>query len=71
MEIYALTNTGRSLSHSVRSPNTPEWRVIYFLAKNGQRTKEQILSYVPEASSATLAKLRIKGVIKEDSGVTV
>ena len=71
MEIYELTNTGRALSHSVRSPNKPEWKVIYFLAKNGQSDKEKILSYVPEASSATLAKLRIKGVIKEDSGVTV
>lgn len=71
MEVYSLTTRGRQLSHSVRSPNTPEWAVIHFLAKQGRATKDQIKSYVPSASSATLAKLRIRKIIQDDMGVIV
>jgi hypothetical protein len=68
MEIYELTTTGRGLAHSMRSPNTPEWKVIYFLSKQGRATKDQIQGYVPDASSATLAKLRIKHIIQDAGG---
>lgn len=71
MEIYSLTFKGRALSHSTRSPNTPEWKVIYFLSKHSRATKEQIISNVPDASSSTLARLRIRGIIQEETGVTV
>lgn len=71
MEIYSLTYRGRALSHSVRSPDTPEWKVIHFLAKQGRATKEQIQSYVPETSSTTLARLRIKGIIRDETGVNL
>jgi hypothetical protein len=64
VEIYELTSIGRGLAHSTRSPDTPEWKVIYFLSKQGRATKDQIQSYVPLATSATLAKLRIKHVIQ-------
>jgi len=69
VEIYSLTSRGRSLSHNTRSPRTPEWGVIYFLAKQGRATTEQIKTFVPSSSSFTIARLRIKGVIREESGV--
>ncbi len=71
MEIYSLTTRGRALSHSVRSPKTPEWGVIYFLAKQGSATKEQIIGYVSSASSSTLMKLRLKGIIQDETAVRV
>jgi hypothetical protein len=69
MEIYSLTTRGRVLSHSVRSPKTPEWGVIYFLSKQGSATKEQITGYVPSASSSTFMKLRNNGIIHDETAM--
>ena len=71
MEIYSLTSKGKALSHSVRGAPTPEWKVVYFLAKQGRATKDQIKEYVPIASSSTLLRLRIKGIIQDETGVVL
>jgi len=71
MEIYRLSSRGEELAHSFRSPRTPEWAVIHFLGKRNVATKETIFEYVPSASSSTLAKLRLKGIIIGGSSVNV
>lgn len=71
MEIYRLSNMGQRLAHSYRAPRTPAWGVIYFLDKNGVATKEQILERVPGATSVTLAKLRLRHIVTEETGVNV
>ena len=71
MEIYRLSSRGEELAHSFRSPRTPEWAVVHFLAKRGGATKETILEYVPSASSLTLAKLRMRGIIVGGTAVNV
>ena len=71
MEIYRLTDRGKRLAHSYRAPRTPAWGVIYFLNKRDVATKQQILDYVPEATSQTLAKLKIKRIVTEEMGVDV
>ena len=71
MEIYRLTNRGQRLAHSYRAPSSPAWGIIFFLSKRSVATKEQILENVPNASSTTLAKLRIRRIISEESGVEV
>lgn len=68
MEIYSLTARGKVLAHNTRSPHTPEWGVIYFLAKQGRATTEQIKNYVPSSTSITIARLRMKGIIREETG---
>lgn len=71
MEIYRLSSRGEELAHSYRSPRTAEWAVIHFLNKRGMATKEQIYEYVPSASSSTLAKLSIRGIIIGGRSVNV
>lgn len=71
MEIYRLTNMGERLAHSYKSPPTPAWGVIHFLNKRGMATREQIIENVPGATSLTLAKLRNKRVVIEETGVNV
>lgn len=63
IEIYRLSGRGEELAHSFRNPRTPGWAVVHFLAKRGSATKEQIFEYVPSASSSTLAKLSMRGII--------
>ena len=74
MEIYRLTNRGYMLSHSTKSPHTPEWRIIHHLAKVGHSTKEGLVGYLGlgegEASRA-LSKLKIKRIIMDETGVSV
>lgn len=71
IEIYRLTPRGEELAHSYRSPRTPEWAVIHFLARRVAATKEQIYENVPSASSSTLARLAIRGIIVGGRSVTV
>ncbi|KKL98818.1 hypothetical protein LCGC14_1820670 [marine sediment metagenome] len=71
MEIYRLTRLGSQLAHSYNNERTPMWGVIHYLNRKGVATKEQILEHVPYATSTTIAKLRWKRVISEDTGVTV
>lgn len=72
MEIYSLTARGRMLSHSIRgNPDNPKWGVIYFLARTNSATKEQLKEYVPAATSATIASLKYRGIIKDETEVMV
>ena len=71
MEIYRLTSRGERFAHSHSNPDTPAWGVIHFLNKRGLATKEQIIENVPYATSVTLAKLRMKKVVAEETGVNV
>lgn len=71
MEIYRLSRLGYALSHSTRTPATPEWGVIYYLAKMHTASKEKLLAEVSGATSATLARLRIKRILVEETGVSV
>ena len=71
MEIYRLSARGEELSHSFRHPRTPEWAVIHYINRFGVRTKEQIYEDVPSASSSTLAKLSMKGIIIGGKGAGI
>lgn len=71
MEIYRLSRLGYALSHSMRNPQTPEWNVIHYLGKMHSASKEKILAEVPGASTMTLARLRIKRILIEETGVQV
>lgn len=72
MQIYRLTKIGERLAHSYRSPpDNPKWNVIHFLNRRGEATKEQILVYVPSATSQTLIELTSKKIIMEETGVNV
>jgi hypothetical protein len=63
VDIYYLTQKGKALAGSTRSPRTPEWEVIMFLSKHNGATREQIQSYVSGASSTVIARLRVQGII--------
>ena len=71
MDVYQLTSRGEELAHAYRSPRTPGWAVIHYLAKRGAATKEQIYENVPSSSSSTLAKLSMKGFISGSRSVSV
>ena len=68
MDVYQLTGKGEQLAHSYRSPRSPEWAVIHYLYRHGAATKEMVYENVPSASSSTLAKLHIKGIISGGRG---
>ncbi len=71
MKIYRLSTLGYSLSHSTRFPNTPEWRVIHYLGRMHSASRDKIISEVDGATIMTLERLRMKGVLIEDTGVSV
>ena len=71
MEIYRLSGIGETLSHNVRAPDNAKWRVIYFIARRGRATGEQILESVPQATQYTLGELRRKKVIISENSVEV
>lgn len=45
MVVYILTPMGKRATRNIRNPDTPAFRVLYFLDKMGSGTKEQIASY--------------------------
>lgn len=64
MEIYELTRLGDFLAHNTRAPSdSPKWRVIFFLKRNGAASKEKILANVPDATGYTLYELKRKRII--------
>ena len=63
MDIYSLTPRGSALAHSYRYPESPAWKVIFFLSKRGYATSDVIYQNVPESNRITLAKLSRKGII--------
>jgi hypothetical protein len=69
MDIYHLTPKGMVLAHNYKGSDKPAWRVIYYLRKMGDRTKEQILSDNPGVSSMTISYLNHKNVIASDTRV--
>lgn len=71
MEIYRLSNLGYALAHSTRNPSTPEWGVIHYLAKNHSASKEKIMSEVAGATPLILGKLMRKGILVNETGVSV
>ena len=71
MDVYRLTDRGEELAHSYRSPRTPPWAVIHFLNRQGAATREQIFEYVPSASTSTLQRLHMKGIIQGGRSVSV
>jgi len=74
MEIYSLTAKGKLLAQSIKSPPTTRWRIIYFLARHGTVTKEQVVNYCGgdwgEATSA-LNFLVSKGYVRKGIGASV
>ncbi len=70
MEIYGLTTRGHALARSTHSPNTPEWRVIHFLDKAHQSTKEQITEYCglsPMQTAVVMRKLRARRIVATET----
>jgi hypothetical protein len=71
MEIYELTDKGKYIAHSYRSPRTTGWNIVHFLSRSGSASSEKILTYVPDATPTTLIKLRNAGIIKSTAGVSI
>lgn len=71
MQIYRLSRIGYALAHSTKNPNTPEWGVIHYLAKQHSAEMGKILAEVQGASPITIQKLRRKGIIVEETAVRV
>lgn len=71
MEVYSLTSVGRALAHGIRNPSNTKWKIIYFLSRRESATKEQILSYVPDATALTLAELKGKHIIQDETQVNI
>lgn len=71
MEIYRLSKLGYVLSHSTRTPPTPEWAVIHYLSKMHSASKDKLLAEVSGVTSATLGGLRRKRILVEETGVQV
>ncbi len=71
MELYRLSKVGEELAHNIRAPQSPEWRVIFFVSQRGVATKEQILAHEPRASSALLRRLSHRGILRGDTRVNV
>jgi len=71
MEIYRLSQIGYALSHSVRNPDTPEWRVIHYLAKMHSASKEKLMAEVSGVTPSTLSRLRMRRILIEETGVSV
>ncbi len=74
IQIYGLTGIGQKLAHSIRSPDTSEWRIIHFLDRVGRATKEQIIDYCgasPTEISVNLRKLKSRRIVAEESEVSV
>lgn len=45
MIVYVITRMGKSATRNIHNPDTPAFKVLYFLDKMGHGTKEQIASY--------------------------
>lgn len=74
MEIYGLTVRGHSLARSTHSPDTPIWRVIHYLDKAHQSTREQISENCGLSSVQTaviMRKLRAKRIVATEVGANV
>lgn len=74
MEIYGLTTRGHLLARSTHSPPTPEWRVIHFLDKAHQSTKEQISEYCglsPVQTAVVMRKLKSRRIVATEVGANV
>ncbi len=74
MEIFGLTKLGIQLARSTHSPDTPEWRVIYFLDKRRRATREQIEAFagVPSGTlGVVIRNLKNKHIIGVETGVSV
>lgn len=71
MQIYRLSKLGYALSHSTRNPQTPEWSVIHYLSRMHSASKEKLVAEVPGVTPSLLARLRIKRILVEETGVQV
>ena len=74
MDIYGLTVMGHKLARSTHNPPTPEWRVIHFLDKAHQSTKEQISEYCglsPVQTAVIVRKLKSRRIVATEMGVNV
>jgi DNA-binding MarR family transcriptional regulator len=68
MRIYSLTALGQSLSKNTRSPYTPSWRIIHFLAKRDAASDDQIVEFTglnKGVVSGSLRSLQAKRFVKE------
>ena len=59
MRIYTATNACYAMNHNIRAEDTPEWRVIRYMAKVHQATKEQI-EQSAGVDGSVIAKLAMK-----------
>ena len=71
MEIYRLSPSGYLASKNIRYPNTAEWRVIHYLARQHSASADKILNEVSEVNPFTLKLLSRKGIIIKDRGVEI
>jgi hypothetical protein len=70
LEIYRLTNAGLLMSHIIHYEGKPRQKIIYYLAKVHQATKERILENVPDATISDIIALRYsKPPILETGGM--
>ncbi len=73
IQIFRLSPLGEALSHSVRAPQTPEWKIIYYLKRQGHATKDQIvtnsgLSLAEVSAALTKLRHRRSPIVIEETG---
>ena len=59
MKIYTATNTCYAMNHNVRAEDSPEWKVIRYMARVHQATKEQIMQNTG-ADASVISRLAMK-----------
>jgi hypothetical protein len=55
--IYRLTSLGESLAHNPNAERTPGRLVVYYLAKRGAATSEQLYNSIPNLTPYKIGKL--------------
>lgn len=74
LQIFRLSPLGDNLSHSIKAPQSAEWKIIYYLKRVGHATKDQVATNCGLSSgeaSAAISNLRAKKVVVEETGVEV
>lgn len=70
--LITLTKKGRMVCRNWQAPKTTEYRILFFLDKNGMVTKDRIVSYCCDGDEAeanrAILKLRSAGLLEKDKG---
>ena len=74
LQVWSLTELGRTMAHSIRSPRSSGWLIIHHLSNTGAQTTDQIANYINLGKgevSAILLQLKRKMIVTEIGQVEV